>query len=51
MLNGVQTSRKSKIFTPDRFRFSQGYPVSIAIHAIIHKKNAMASTLRNVSNL
>jgi len=38
MLNGAQTSRKTQIFTSDQFRFSQGYPISIAIHAIIHKE-------------
>lgn len=37
MLNGVQTSRKTQSFTSDQCRFSQGYPISIVIHAITHK--------------
>lgn len=38
MLNGQQTSRKTQIFASDQCRFSQRYPISIAIHAIIHKE-------------
>lgn len=51
MLTGVQTSRKTQIFTSDQFRFSQGYPISFAIHAIIHKEPLWPLALRNVSKL